>query len=287
MVTAQRQSDSAAARHDDGVRRLRRMDGIVLCVTNAQVVRRIRGVTAGRLAGTALVMIALSWVALMLVGHPVNSHGDQAGTHTAPMHHQMASAATASPVHDIGIWLWPVTWILMTIAMMGPATLPALHCLEQNSLRRGRSVALFAMMWLAVWGVAGVVVSLIRPVIPQHLGWWAFAAALAVAAVWQVTPFKRAALAGCEQVPAPASVGWSADRTALRFGAGVGTSCVGSCWAVMAAMVLAPGAHLLWMIPLTGAVTFERLSADPRRAAWWVAGLLAVCAAVVAVVAAV
>ena len=52
-------------------------------------------------------------------------------------------------------------------------------------------------------------------------------------------------------------------------------------------MVLAPAAHLLWMVPLTGAVTFERLSTDPRRAAWWVAGVLAVCATAVAVVAAV
>jgi predicted metal-binding membrane protein len=165
------------------------------------------------------------------------------------------------------------SWVLMTVAMMGPGALAGVRHTGMNSLcwRRRRAMAEFSASYLAVWVAFGLLVIAGTAAIPGVPGWPALAATLAVAAAWQLTPYKRRLLRDCHRsVPLPPT-GWSADRGALTFGLRNGLACLGSCWCLMIVMVAVPGAHLLWTAALTGVVTTERWVERPRRVSRWAA----------------
>lgn len=54
-----------------------------------------------------------------------------------------------------------------------------------------------------------------------------------IAVVWQFTPLKRAALAGCERTVPLAPTGWPAHRDCIGYGLLVGRNCVLTCCALM------------------------------------------------------
>jgi predicted metal-binding membrane protein len=175
-------------------------------------------------------------------------------------------------------------WELMTVAMMGPAALAGVRHTGLNSLlwRRGRAMAEFALAYLAVWTAFGILAIGAVVLVPGLPGRAALAVVLAASAAWQVTPLKRRLLRECHRsLPLPPR-GWRAERGALRFGLHNGLSCLGSCWCLMLTMVVAPGAHLLWTIGLTGVIATERLLKRPRRATRVTAVILGIAAAVTA-----
>ncbi|HEV3051521.1 MAG TPA: DUF2182 domain-containing protein, partial [Longimicrobium sp.] len=111
------------------------------------------------------------------------------------------------------------------------------------------------------------------------------AAVLAVAALWQVTPWKRRALLnGHRAVPLPPR-GLRATVADVHFGLRYGAACVGSCWALMLAMVVAPSGHLLWTATLAVVVTAEKTLPRPRRTSRRVAYALAAASGVTLVLA--
>lgn len=178
-------------------------------------------------------------------------------------------------------------WILMCIAMMGPASLAGVRHTGINSLRwrRGRAMAEFSAAYLGVWAAFGIIALSLNAFVTVHRGLLLFASVLALAAAWQLTPFKRRALRGCHRsVPLPLR-GWRAEKGTIWFGMRNGLSCVGSCWCLMLVMLVTPGYDLLWMIALTGIVTTERLGERPLRAAQFAANALWVVAAIVFAVA--
>jgi predicted metal-binding membrane protein len=178
-------------------------------------------------------------------------------------------------------------WILMCIAMMGPATLAGVRHTGLNSLRwrRGRAMAEFSAAYLGVWTAFGIIALSLNAFLIVNRGLLMFAAILALAGAWQLTPFKRRALRDCHRsVPLPLR-GWRAEKGSIRFGLRNGLSCVGSCWCLMLVMVVAPGYYLLWMTVLTGIVTTEKLVQRPRRATRFAANALWVLAAIVFAVA--
>ncbi|HEY6276490.1 MAG TPA: DUF2182 domain-containing protein [Streptosporangiaceae bacterium] len=156
-------------------------------------------------------------------------------------------------------------WLLMTVAMMGPAALAGIRHTGLNSLRwrRARAMTEFAAAYLAVWAGFGVL-ALAAAALPRIPGPAALAAVLAAAAAWQLSPAKRRCLRACHRsVPLPPR-GWRAEWGSLRFGLRNGAACLGSCWCLMLVMVAAPAGQLLWMAGLAGAVTAERLAPGPR-----------------------
>jgi predicted metal-binding membrane protein len=170
----------------------------------------------------------------------------------------------------------------MVVAMMGPSALAGVRHTAENSLRwrRGRAMAEFSLAYLAVWTAVGLVALRTLAWLPVEAGVAALAVTLAAAAAWQLTPWKRRWLRDCHRaVPLPPT-GWAAERGAVRFGVRNGLACVGSCWCLMLVMLVAPGAHLVWTVALTGVITTERWLARPRQATRRIAGGLAVAAVV-------
>jgi predicted metal-binding membrane protein len=211
----------------------------------------------------AAAAVAAAWLALLataardaLAGHPAAGMAAMPGMRSA---HPAAGLVAAAGLPG---------WMLMTVAMMGPAALAGVRHTGLNSLRwrRGRAMAGFAAAYLAVWAAFGVLALAAAALFTGAAvpGPAALAAVLAIAAAWQLTPAKRRSLRACHRsVPLPPR-GWRAEWGSLRFGLRNGAACLGSCWCLMLVMVAAPAGQVLWMVGLAGAVTAERVAQRPR-----------------------
>ena len=156
-----------------------------------------------------------------------------------------------------------VQWMVMTMAMMLPMVAPSIRATAERSLwrRRHRAMAAFLAGYIACWMIVGALFVLA----PLPAGPWTMGAALAVAAVWQLTRTKQIALRGCHRTLPLAPQGWQADRDCLGYGWFVGTRCVVSCWALMLVCFVA-GHALLPMIGVTTVTAIERYT--PLRLRW-------------------
>jgi predicted metal-binding membrane protein len=174
---------------------------------------------------------------------------------------------------------------LMAAAMMLPPALPTVGYVAVNSFywRRRRAVVEFLVAFVAVWVAYELVV--LGALGRTGVGSWSLApaAALALAAVWQLTPAKRRALQACHRTRALPPKGWRATAGVADLGLRNGGACVVSCWAMMLSTAFVGLPSLVWMAALTGLTTAERLSSTPRRATRRVA--LALAAAALAAVA--
>jgi predicted metal-binding membrane protein len=221
---------------------------------------------------SAAAAVTAAWVTLLVLAirgvHGRTSYAAMAGMPmggTAAQHSAWLRATAGLPA-----------WLLMTVAMMGPAALAAIRHTGLNSLhwRRRRAIAEFSAAYLAVWAAFGLLAQAAGAFVPGVPGPAVLAAVLATAAAWQLSPFKRRCLRGCHRsFPLPPS-GWRAEKGALRFGLRNGLYCLGTCWCLMLVMIAAPGGQLLWTAGLTGIITAERLLPRPRSAARVAAAML-------------
>lgn len=171
-------------------------------------------------------------------------------------------------------------WVLMATAMMVPASMPAVSHVGTKSLfwRRRRATAEFLAVFLALWIAVGAVVL-------EPLSAWGpvgstygLAAALALAALWQLTPLKRKAMLACHRSRPLPPRGWRASAGVADFALHNGSACVASCWAMMLAASLAGPTSLLWMGGMTGVMAAEKVAEKPRSASRRVAALLGLAA---------
>lgn len=213
----------------------------------------------------ALMVAALAWPAIVLLHATAGHDGHAAGLGgAADAHHgHVGHGAGASDMHVALIPLTPVevlAWTVMVTAMMVPLVWPAVRHVGLNSLRwrRQRAITVFLAVYVAVWTGFGAVVLLARdlfPVPPER----AFAVALAVAALWQLSPQQRRFRWECHRtVPLPPR-GVPAFIGDVRFGLRQGLACLGVCWPLMLAMALVAGATALWMVMLTAAMACAKL----------------------------
>jgi predicted metal-binding membrane protein len=176
----------------------------------------------------------------------------------------------------------PMTEVaLMVVAMMPPLViLPVRHAAFRSLWwRRHRAIAGVLVGYTSVWmlvGVATVIANFAligaQPDSDRSIG----ALGLAVAAGWQLTPFKLRALAACNRSVPLVPNGWRADLSCLRYGLVLGRHCVASCWALMLCPFLA--AHdLVLMVAVIAVAVAERYL---RRR---LLGLTAACLALAAV----
>jgi predicted metal-binding membrane protein len=145
-------------------------------------------------------------------------------------------------------------WLLMTLAMMGPAALVTVRCVARAGSRPGRAMAAFAVGYLSVWAAFGLGAQAGAAAIGGVPGPRALALALLAAAGWQLTPVKRNLLRRHRSSGPQAA--------ALVHGLRYGVCCVGACWCLMLVMVAAPAGQLLWLAGLTALVTAERAFPD-------------------------
>lgn len=239
---------------------------------------------------TVIALAALAWVALAFVhGAPraggaagltaVAGHGGHAHTTVAAM------AGVGAPGLGQRVVLGSLSWALMAVAMMAPATVPAVRHVAANSFRwrRRRAVATFVVTYLLVWVAFGVAaVTAFALALGGEAGGPVVVAALfALAAAWHLTPQRRRLLGGCRRAIPLRPRGWRASAACARFGLRHGASCVGACWALMLPMAVLRTGHLGWGAVLTAVVVTERLlRVGPRLRAPAATGLAASAAVV-------
>lgn len=178
---------------------------------------------------------------------------------------------------------------LMAVAMMVPPALPAVWHVAGNSFywRRRRAVLEFVVVFLAVWVAYSVVVLGAISGSGATASPLAAAAALALAALWQLTPAKHRALQACHRTRPLPPKGWRATAGVADFGLHNGAACLASCWALMLTTAFVGLPKLAWMAALTALITAERLSLKPRRASRRIGialGAAAIAAATLALV---
>ena len=177
-------------------------------------------------------------------------------------------------------------WVAMMAAMMFPAVFPAVR-LYARAAARGTVAPLpfFVGGYLLVWSSVGI---------PAYFAWrgladpldagvhWAARLAGAVllgAAVYQLSPLKRACLQHCRSplsLFTRASGNATRPSVALRLGATHGAFCLGCCWALMAVLVAVGTMQLAWMAGLALVIFVEKVV--PRGETFAVAAALALAA---------
>lgn len=214
------------------------------------------------ISGVALLTaIALAWAWLLqpeMAAMPM--HG----------HHGMAadpwSASYLVPAFTM--------WTVMMMAMMLPSAAPMilLHARIDREKAPGKRLVnnlLFAATYLAVWTGFSLAAALAQALLIQvglvsaatlALGDRGVAAAvLAVAALYQFSPAKKACLDQCRS-PIHFIMRFHAPGTkgAIRLGLAHGLYCVGCCWGLMLLLFVAGVMNLAWVAVLAALVFVEK-----------------------------
>jgi predicted metal-binding membrane protein len=190
-------------------------------------------------------------------------------------------------------------WVVMMVAMMLPALVPALRRYAEAVTRLeaapdgvsvGRLVTVAGAGYFSVWAAAGLVlfptgatlaaVEMDRPAVARAVP-LAIAAVLLIAGAWQFTAGKARALACCGAESGHAAAPTGA-QAAWRHGLRLGVQCLRCCGNLMAVLVVVGVMDLTTMALVTAAITAERLAPAGARVAHGIGGVL-VAAGVVAV----
>ena len=243
------------------------------------------GRSTRRVELTAALLISVAWICLIwseLRPSPLSGahviHG-MSDMHGMSAMHGMSDMAASHP----GLAATMSSWVVMVVAMMGPAAIAGIRHTAVNSLRwrRNRAAAEYAAGYLVVWLLFGLLIVPLQNAIAT-MSIVSLIGVVLLAPVWQCTPLKQRALRACHRsLPLPPT-GWTADRSACEFGLRTGLGCVASCWCLMLACVVAPE-PLLWMLVGTAVVVSERRARRPIAHARTTAWALAVATLVVAV----
>jgi len=224
-------------------------------------------------ASVFALLVAAAWLALWLWERSPYGRYLHHAELGALVHGEAAAALSQASVYVAG-------WLLMTVAMMLPTTLPLLDAFRRMSARRtdaGQLVALVVAGYLAVWlafGVAAHVFDLALHALLERVAWlqanpWVFGAGpLAVAGAFQFSTLKYRCLERCR---APVGFviqhwrGGNPARQALLIGAHHGVFCVGCCWALMLLMFAVGIGSIGWMLALAAIMAIEKNVAWGRR----------------------
>ena len=190
-----------------------------------------------------------------------------------------------------GIGWFFIVWVTMMAAMMLPSIAPMV--LAQARAQIGGTpafVAGYLLMWAAV-GLAGyLLVEAIRSLDLGVLGWeeagpYIAGGAVLFAAIYQLSPVKNRCLRRCRNPRAFVAEHWRPGHAgALRMGIEHGRVCVGSTWAMMAALFALGVMSVGWMLLVAALIATEKLVPWRTVAARGIAVLLTVLAIAVALV---
>jgi predicted metal-binding membrane protein len=192
----------------------------------------------------------------------------------------------AGPGADLGTLGWFVgAWVVMMAAMMFPSVAPTAALYSRMTRSRSPVAPLaFAGGYLLTWTAAGLVAFAFSDLggraIHDALAWdrggrWFAGVVLAIAALYEVTPFKDVCLGKCRS-PLGFLLGSWRDGVsgALQMGARHGVWCVGCCWALMAALFALGVMSIAWMAFIAGLIAVEKLIPSRRLATYGTAALL-------------
>ena len=182
-------------------------------------------------------------------------------------------------------------WATMMAAMMLPSLAPTAAVFAMLVRRELSRVLLFAGGYLLVWSVAGVgaygLFELGKSLFAGSLAWhsggrWLAGGVLALAALYQLTPLKRAFLLRCRSPLGFLDASWQNTRPgALAMGLRNGGWCLGCSWALMAALFALGVMSLTWMGLIAVLVALEKVGPWGRGARLATAAVLVVLAAAI------
>jgi predicted metal-binding membrane protein len=182
-------------------------------------------------------------------------------------------------------------WATMMAAMMLPSLAPAAAVFAASVRREITRVLLFASGYLLVWSAAGLGAyglfqlgnSLLAGSLAWHSGGRLLASGvLAFAALYQLTPLKRAFLSRCRSpLRSPDASLQSTRARAFVMGVRTGGWCLGCSWALMAALFALGVMSLTWMALIAVLVVLEKVGPSGRGARLATAGVLGVLAAAI------
>ena len=211
-------------------------------------------------AATMAALVVGAWLALALVG---------ASPYAGYLDHQVAIDSTALP-YGARLAIFVTGWLVMSVAMMLPSSLPLVTVFRTITRRRerpGRDLGLLIAGYLVMWAGFGLVAFLGDTVIHEAVERagrlasyesYILAATLLVAGLFQFSPLKYSCLRECRSPVGFLASHWhGGDRRWAAFTLGLrhGAFCVGCCWALMLLMFAVGGVNLGWML-LLGAVMF-------------------------------
>ena len=222
-----------------------------------------------------LVLIGGAWLSMLVA--QLTSGGS--------LVHQHGAAATTLPTW-LALWWFLVSWQVMVVATMLPASLPSIRLAATavgDRLRPRRSAVTFLAGFASVWTAAGLAAFVAGQAVERSLGpspwlearpWLVQASVIALAGVYQLTPIKRDSLAACRH-PDPRLADSPSDQATLyAIGLRHGFACLGSAWALMAVMIVAGFGDLWWMAALAGVMVYEATGRHGQRLATMVGLLL-------------
>jgi len=192
----------------------------------------------------------------------------------------------AGPGTNLGTLGWFVgVWVVMMAAMMFPSIAPTAALYARMTRSRSPVAPLvFAGGYLLTWTAAGVVAFAFSDLggraIGNALAWdrggrWLAGLVLAIAAVYEVTPFKDVCLGKCRSPLGFLLGSWrNGISGALQMGAKHGAWCVGCCWALMAALFALGVMSIAWMAFIAGLIAVEKLIPSRRLATYGTAVVL-------------
>jgi predicted metal-binding membrane protein len=182
-------------------------------------------------------------------------------------------------------------WATMMAAMMLPSLAPTAAVFATLVRREASRVMLFAGGYLLVWSVAGTgaygLFALAKSLLAGSLTWdsggrWLATGVLTLAALYQLTPFKRDFLSRCRSPLRSLDTTWRDTRwVALAMGLRNGWWCLGCTWMLMAALFALGVMSLTWMALIAVLVALEKIGPWARGARLASAGVLVVLAAAI------
>jgi predicted metal-binding membrane protein len=209
-----------------------------------------------------LALIALAWVTLWVWGQSPSGRF---------LNHD---ALRVTKVSRGGVVLLIVAgWVVMSVAMMLPTSLPLLGMFHRMTRQRTDCVRLVGLVlagYLLIWTLFGVVAVLGDGVLHtavERSGWlaehaWLIGAGIfIVAGLYQFTPLKYYCLDKCRSPLGFLMTHWQGRRDryhAFWLGVHHGLFCRGCCWSLMLLMFAVGMGNLGWMLLLGAVMAIEK-----------------------------
>jgi predicted metal-binding membrane protein len=129
----------------------------------------------------------------------------------------------------------------------------------------------YLLTWVFVGLVAWLVFEAVRSLDISFLGWddggrYLAGAVIAGAALYEFTPLKRTCLRHCRDRELLVADWREGSAGALRMGLEQGAYCVGSSWALMAALFALGVMSITWMVVIAALIVLEKLLPWRERA---------------------
>jgi predicted metal-binding membrane protein len=225
------------------------------------------------------VISVLAWLALWLSGSSpygvyFHSHGSAHAGHE--MHAGHAMATIENPLALAA--LFALGWLLMTVAMMLPTSIPLLgifFAITKKKRNQWVLTSLAILGYLTVWLGFGLLaysgVRLIYKLGDPYLQSNASllgAGALILAGLFQFSSLKYKCLDKCRSPYSFVTAHWTGRNERLQsfwLGAHHGIFCVGCCWALMLLMFPLGAANIAWMLVLGALMAIEKNVSWGRR----------------------